>query len=82
MSIVLSELLSGKKTVALGGHIRPDGDCVGSCMGLYLYLKEQYPQIQVDVYLDYIPSAYRFIQDTIHCLFKIRILSSSAIPKI
>lgn len=64
MSIVLSELLSGKKTVALGGHIRPDGDCVGSCMGLYLYLKEQYPQIQADVYLEYIPSAYRFIQDT------------------
>lgn len=64
MSIVLSELLNGKKTVALGGHIRPDGDCVGSCMGLYLYLKEQYPQITVDVYLEYIPAAYRFIQYT------------------
>ena len=64
MSIVLLELLNGKKTVALGGHIRPDGDCVGSCMGLYLYLKEQYPQISVDVYLEYIPAAYRFIRDT------------------
>lgn len=64
MNISLSELLDGKKTVALGGHIRPDGDCVGSCMGLYLYLKEQYPQIQTDVYLEYIPDSYRFIQET------------------
>ena len=64
MNISLSELLDGKKTVALGGHIRPDGDCVGSCMGLYLYLREQYPQMDTDVYLEYIPEAYRFIQDT------------------
>ncbi len=64
MSIRLSELVDGKKTVALGGHIRPDGDCVGSCMGLYLYLKEQYPQIRTDVYLEYIPEAWRFIQNT------------------
>lgn len=64
MSIRLSELLDGKNTVALGGHIRPDGDCVGSCMGLYLYLKEQYPQIQTEVYLEYIPDSYRFIQNT------------------
>ena len=32
MSIVLSEILAEKQTVALGGHIRPDGDCVGSVM--------------------------------------------------
>ena len=35
----LKELLEGKQSVALGGHVRPDGDCVGSTMGLYLYLK-------------------------------------------
>ena len=32
--------LKGINTVAIAGHVRPDGDCVGSCMGLYLYLKE------------------------------------------
>ena len=64
MNISLSELLNGKKSVALGGHIRPDGDCVGSCMGLYLYLREQYPQIETDVYLEYIPQSYRFIRNT------------------
>ena len=41
MMIELKDILEGKRSVALGGHVRPDGDCVGSCMGLYLYLKEQ-----------------------------------------
>ena len=47
-----------------GGHVRPDGDCVGSCMGLYHYLKEQYPEIGTDVYLEEVPEAYRMIKDT------------------
>ena len=51
------------KTVAIGGHIRPDGDCVGSCMGLYLYLKEHYPDIEADVYLEKIPDTFLFIKD-------------------
>lgn len=59
-----AELLNGKKTVALGGHVRPDGDCVGSCMGLYLYLKEQYPQIQTDLYLEEIPESFHLLSDT------------------
>ena len=46
----LKELLEGKQSVALGGHVRPDGDCVGSTMGLYLYLKENFPQIETDLY--------------------------------
>ena len=48
----LKELLEGKQSVALGGHVRPDGDCVGSTMGLYLYLKENFPQIETDLYLE------------------------------
>ena len=49
---LISEILQGKNTVALGGHIRPDGDCVGSCVGLYLYIRKNYPQIKVDMYLE------------------------------
>ncbi|WP_251390001.1 DHH family phosphoesterase [Mediterraneibacter agrestimuris] len=64
MSIALTEILSGKQNVALGGHIRPDGDCVGSCMGLYLYLKEQFPAIQADVYLQPIADCYKLIDET------------------
>ena len=49
----ISEVLEQVKTMAISGHIRPDGDCVGSCMALYLYIKEWYPDIQVDIYLDH-----------------------------
>ena len=46
----IAEILEGVKTMGIGGHIRPDGDCVGSCMALYLYVKTYYPEIQADVY--------------------------------
>ena len=48
----IAELLDQVKTMGIAGHIRPDGDCVGSCMALYLYIKKWYPDIAVDVYLD------------------------------
>lgn len=39
-------------SIAIGGHIRPDGDCVGSVMGLYLYLKKELPEAEIDAYLE------------------------------
>lgn len=64
MKIKLEEILKGKNSVALGGHIRPDGDCVGSCLGLYHYLREQYPGIRTDVYLEEIPDSYHLLSGT------------------
>lgn len=61
---MLSKVLQNVHTVAIGGHERPDGDCVGSCMGLYRYIKDNYPEIQVDVYLEPIPNKFRFIRGT------------------
>jgi phosphoesterase RecJ-like protein len=60
----IDEVLKGVKTVGITGHERPDGDCVGSCMGMYLYIKKNYPQIRADVFLEEIPPEYRFIKDT------------------
>lgn len=62
--IRLEDVLKDKRTVAISGHVRPDGDCVGSCLGLYLYLTEQFPDIHVDVYLEEIPEAYQIIRGT------------------
>lgn len=59
----IASVLEGVTTAAIAGHVRPDGDCVGSCMGMYLYLKENYPQIQADVYLEEVPKVFHFIQD-------------------
>ena len=58
----ISEILEGVKTVGIGGHIRPDGDCIGSCMGLYLYIKKNYPEISVDVYLEQPRQGFDYIE--------------------
>ena len=44
--------LQNAASIAISGHTRPDGDCVGSVMGLYLYLKKELPGAEVDVFLD------------------------------
>lgn len=48
----IEEVLALAGTAAIAGHIRPDGDCIGSCMGLFNYIRENYPEIAADVYLE------------------------------
>lgn len=60
---MLNKILEQAEKIAIGGHIRPDGDCVGSCMGMYLYLKENFPEKQADVYLGDIPESFKFLKD-------------------
>ena len=59
-------ILEGINTVALGGHVRPDGDCVGSSMGLFLYIKKKFPEVEVDVYLEPIPEVFHLLTGTEH----------------
>ncbi len=59
--IRLKDELANVKTVAIAGHIRPDGDCVGSCLGVWNYLREQYPEIEADVYLEQVVPKFRFL---------------------
>ncbi|MFT4850010.1 MAG: phosphoesterase RecJ-like protein, partial [Sediminicola sp.] len=35
-----NKLLNGRKNIVIVGHKNPDGDAVGSCLGLYFFLKE------------------------------------------
>lgn len=61
MSILLEELEKAE-TIAIGGHVRPDGDCIGSCMGLYSYVREQYGEKKVTVYLEELPGAFEYLR--------------------
>ena len=57
----------GAKSIAIAGHIRPDGDCVGSCTALYLYLKqlkEAYGFERLDVYLEPFGNEFNLLIDT------------------
>lgn len=46
------------QTIAIGGHVRPDGDCVGSCMALYRYLCMAFPEKKVDVFFESMPTQF------------------------
>lgn len=58
----LDDVLKGKSSVAVSGHIRPDGDCIGSCLGVYNYIKNNYPSVDVDVYLQSFSDKFNFIR--------------------
>lgn len=57
----LEEQLDGVKSVAVAGHVKPDGDCVGSCLATYNYIKNYDPAIQVRVFLEPIPNIFKFL---------------------
>ncbi len=42
----------GAEHIVISGHVRPDGDCVGSCMAAYLFLKKVMPQADIRVFLE------------------------------
>lgn len=42
---------AGAERIGISGHIRPDGDCVGSCLALWQYLKKAKPEAHIKVYL-------------------------------
>ena len=60
--MTLDSIVDGKKSVAISGHIRPDGDCVGSCLGVYNYLFKNYPQLDFHVFLFFIPNLFCFMK--------------------
>lgn len=52
MRMNLFEEVKDARTIGIGGHVRPDGDCVGAVMGLYLYLKKICPGAEIEVLLE------------------------------
>ena len=56
-------MLEDVKTVAIIGHVRPDGDCVGSCLAAYNYLEEHHPAVEAVVYLEIPPSKFNYLRN-------------------
>lgn len=55
------KLIEAADTIGIGGHIRPDGDCVGSCMALYQYIRKVYEK-NVHVYLETFSDSFAFLK--------------------
>lgn len=62
----LDTKLENVKTVAILGHVRPDGDCIGSCLATYNYLKENHPEIEAVVYLEPPSSKFQYLKNFEH----------------
>lgn len=60
----IDEIIGDAKTVGIAGHIRPDGDCVGSCMTLYNYIKKNHQNVDVRVFLEFVDNKFSLIENT------------------
>ena len=59
----IDEKVAGVKSVGIAGHVRPDGDCVGSTLAVYNYIRTYYPKMDVRLYLEPIPNIFKFLQN-------------------
>ncbi len=62
--MTIDEMLESARSVAIFGHVRPDGDCVGSTVGLYNYIKDNYPQVEATVFVEGFPETYLLLNGT------------------
>lgn len=58
--INLKEICKDAKKIAISGHIRPDGDCVGSTLGLYRYLKKA-TDAEITLYLEQPSETFQYL---------------------
>lgn len=51
MSKKIEEIVGNSQSVAIVGHIRPDGDCIGAALGLYNYFIDNLNIPDIQIYL-------------------------------
>lgn len=64
---ILEHELSGAKKIGITGHIRPDGDCIGSCNAFYQYLMDNRQELeleQIDIYLETFGKEFNILSAT------------------
>lgn len=59
--INLISLCQDAKTIGISGHIKPDGDCIGSTCGLWQFLRKVFPSKTIDIRLERPADIYDFI---------------------
>ncbi|MCR5545228.1 MAG: bifunctional oligoribonuclease/PAP phosphatase NrnA [Lachnospiraceae bacterium] len=60
----IDDLLKNVNSVGIAGHVRPDGDCVGSTLAVYNYISTYYPNVDLHVYLETIPTIFHFLKNS------------------
>ncbi len=57
----LEELISQAENIVIVGHTNPDGDCIGACLAVYNYIREQYAAKKVTVRLEPVPAKFAYL---------------------
>lgn len=68
---MLWDAVKSADSIAIGGHVQPDGDCVGSTMGMYHYITRNFPGKKVQVYLGNYAKEFDFLpglENAVHCV--------------
>ena len=58
----IKSFIENNDNFAILGHANPDGDCLGSCMGMWYMLKELGKKAAVMIYDDDVPHFLKFLQ--------------------
>lgn len=58
----IEKALQDVRTVAIAGHVRPDGDSVGACLGLWNYIRDNFPEIKADIWLEQPDVKYELLE--------------------
>lgn len=57
----LETMIDQAGKIVILGHVNPDGDCVGSCLAVYNYIKEWDSSRAVTVRLEHVPSKFSYL---------------------
>ncbi|MCR5587179.1 MAG: bifunctional oligoribonuclease/PAP phosphatase NrnA [Lachnospiraceae bacterium] len=57
----LKEYVKDAQNIVVAGHVAPDGDCVGSVIAIYRYIRKLFPEKKVTAYLENLPAVYDFL---------------------
>lgn len=55
------DVLGDAKRIGITGHVRPDGDCLGSCTALYTYISENMKNVELYMFLERVPEDFLYL---------------------
>ncbi len=67
--IDITALCQNVNSIGITGHTNPDGDCVGSCLGLWQFLKKKFPDKKIKVLLEKPLDMFAFINGADEILY-------------